>query len=96
MVHDRSHLCFDQIYSINRVGMPVMNAKNDLWLPTFLIRYCFAFLMMRGREVTCRYAIFSALLLLQSDHSTEFCRGTAGNLNDELHSFIHAVFRSRF
>ena len=38
----------------------VMNVKNDLWLPTLLIRCCFAFLRMRGREVTCLSAFFPA------------------------------------
>ena len=38
-------LCFDQINFIGGVGMPlVINGRNDLWFPTFLI-------MMHGREV---------------------------------------------
>ena len=35
---------------MNRVGM---NVWSDLWLPTFLIKYCLAFLRMCGREATC-------------------------------------------
>ena len=31
----------------------------------------------------------SCLFLLQSVHSTEFCPGTTGNLNDKLITFVH-------
>ena len=45
---------------------------------------------LRSNVLVC---LLSCLFLSQSDHSTEFRRGTAGNLNDKLHSAIHAVFR---
>ena len=40
--------------------------------------------------------LLSCMFLLQSDHSIALCRDTAGNLNDNVHSSILAVFRSRF
>ena len=56
-----SCLCFDQTNSINRVGMPlVMYVRNDLWFRTFLIKYCLAFVRMRGRELACLSAFFPA------------------------------------
>ena len=38
--------------------------------------------------------LLSCQFLLQSDQSTDCCRGTAGNLNDKKQTFTHAVFRS--
>ena len=50
LVQSWTHLlCFDQIIFTNRVGMPlVMNGNNDLWFLTFVIKYCLAWLTMRG------------------------------------------------
>ena len=75
--------CFDQINFMNRVGMPfVTNVRNDLWFPTFVIKYCFVFFFEDERPRSHRLVcLLSCLLLLQSVKSTEFCRGTAGNLN---------------
>ena len=54
-------LCLDHVNVIKRVGMPlVMNVRNDLWFPTFLIKYCLAFLWMHGREVACLSAFSPA------------------------------------
>ena len=55
--------CFDQINFMNRVGMPfVTNVRNDLWFPTFVIKYCFVFFFLRmsGREATGLSAFFPA------------------------------------
>ena len=41
-----------------------MNVRKDLWFPTVVIRYCLAFLRMRGREVTCLSPFFPASCLL--------------------------------
>ena len=41
-------------------------------------------------------SLLSCMFLLQSNNSTELCRGTVGNSNDSLHSSILPVFRSRF
>ena len=51
-------------------------------------------------DVRPRSNMFAYLLscpfLLQSVHSTELCRGTAGKLNDTLDPSIHAESRSCF
>ena len=88
-------LCFDQINFINCVGMPlVMNERNDLWFPTFpdQVPPCFS----EDARPRCNMLVYilSCLFLLQSDHSTNFCRGSVGNLNYNLHSSVLAVFRS--
>ena len=42
-------LCFEQINIINFVEMPlVMNVRNEVLLPTFLVGYRFALSRMRG------------------------------------------------
>ena len=77
-----------RINFIHRVGMPlVMNVRNYLWFPTSLLKYCLALIFV---------CFLACLLLLQSDHSTEFRRGTIGSLNENLHSSIHAVFSINF
>ena len=88
-------LCFNQINFTYRVGMPlVMNVKNqvanfsDQILPFFAEDA-----RLRSDMLVC---LLSCLSLLLSDNSTEFCQCTLGNLNDKLHSSIHAVFRSCF
>ena len=91
-----THLwCLDQINFINRVGMPlVTDVRNELGLPTFLIRHCLALLRLGGRRSDMLVCGLSCLFLLHQTIQQNWFRGTAGNLSDKLHSSTHAVFRS--
>ena len=90
-------LCFDQKNFINGVGVPlVVNVRDELWRPTFSIGNRFALLADVQPRNDMPVCLLSCLLLLQSNNSTEFCRGNVGNSNDSLHSSILPVFRLRF
>ena len=80
---------------MTRVGTPlVMSVVDDLWFPTFSdqVLPCFSEdARPRSNMLVC---LISCVSRVQSDHSTEFCRGTAVKLNDKLLSSNDAEFQS--
>ena len=80
---------------LNRVGMPLGTSCGCQRVGSSAALHCWE---MRGREVTCLSAVLPACSSCNQIRpiNTQFWRGTAGNLNDKVHSSILAVFRPYF
>ena len=70
------------------------DVMEDLWLPTSLIKVPLCFVADARLGSIMRVCLVCCLFLLQSDHSTELWRGSAGSLHDNLQSSIRAAFRT--
>ena len=57
--------------------------REERWLPTLPNQIPLCFLADARLRRTMLVCLLVCLFLMQSDHSTEFCRVTVGNMNDK-------------